>query len=263
MKIWANTIVCNEENFLWFAVSSVIDFIDKILIYDTGSKDKTLKIIELLIKKYGKKIDFKEVGKANRDEFTEKRQEMLDQSGCDWILVLDGDEVWWEDSIKTVVKKINQKNHADAIVVPFYNLVGDIYHYQSEDAGEYKILGKKGHLTIKAINRNIPNLHLKGKYGGEGYYDKDNKSIQNRDPKKIIFLDRPFLHMTHLKRSSKNGHNKFKYELGLTFPKNFKYPEVFYKDFPESIRSPFLKRSIFFQLVSSLKQPFLILKRSK
>ena len=46
MKIWVNTIVHNEENFIWFAVMSVIDYVDKVLIYDTGSTDKTVEIIK-------------------------------------------------------------------------------------------------------------------------------------------------------------------------------------------------------------------------
>ena len=48
--IWANTIVHNEENFIWFAIMSVIDWVDKMLVWDTGSTDKTVEIIEEIIK---------------------------------------------------------------------------------------------------------------------------------------------------------------------------------------------------------------------
>ena len=46
MKVWAHTLVKNEERYIWYAVMSVIDWVDKILIWDTGSTDKTVEIIK-------------------------------------------------------------------------------------------------------------------------------------------------------------------------------------------------------------------------
>ena len=45
-KIWAHTLVKNEERFIWFSVMSVIVNVDKVLIWDTGSTDDTVKIIQ-------------------------------------------------------------------------------------------------------------------------------------------------------------------------------------------------------------------------
>lgn len=249
MKIWANTIVHNEENFIWFAIMSVVDYVDKILVWDTGSTDKTVEIIKEIISQKGDKVEFKEVGLVDKDEFTKMRQAMLEESKCDWILILDGDEVWWKDSIKKLKEKIEQEgNKLDAVAVPFYNLVGDIYHYQSEDAGRYELAGRKGHLTIRAINRRIPGLHLAGPYGKEGYVDNDEKPIQDMSSEKLIFLDAPFLHLTHLKRSSKKRHNKFKYDLGKEFRKNF--PEVFNLERRMNIPTPWRTRSKVYEVLS-------------
>ena len=52
MKIWANTVVHNEENFIWFAIMSVVDYVDKVLVYDTGSTDQTVSIIKEIKKAY-------------------------------------------------------------------------------------------------------------------------------------------------------------------------------------------------------------------
>lgn len=263
MTIWANTIVHNEENFIWFAIMSVVDYVDKILVYDTGSLDKTVKIIEEIKKNNGDKIIFKKVGKVDKHQFSKIRQRMLDESHCDWILILDGDEIWWEKSIKMVVDTINKKEEdLDAIAVPFYNAVGDIYHYQADAAGRYEILGKRGHLTIRAINRKIQELHIGGSYGSEGYLDKNNVPIQNTDSKRIQYIDAPFLHLTHLKRSTIDDHNKSKYEVGISFPKNFSYPEIFYQPRPKIVESPFVKRSTKFELISLLRLPFVKLKNS-
>lgn len=243
MKIWANTIVNNEENFIWFAVMSVLDFVDKVLIWDTGSTDRTVEIINRIKKIKGKKIEFKEVGTVDSKGFTKLRQAQLEASNCDWILILDGDEIWWDKSIKKVIQKINKEgSEIDGIVVPMIVPVGDIYHIQQEAAGKYKLLGRQGHYSLRAINRKIPGLYVDWPYGKEGYFDKDNTLIQEREG--MIFLDAPYLHVTHLKRSaSERMQNKFKHELDSEIPEGFKYPEVLYKDFPEIIPSPWNKIS--------------------
>lgn len=263
MTIWANTIVNNEENFIWFAVMSVIDYVDKILIWDTGSEDKTVAIIKEIKRVKGDKILFKEVGKTSKDEFSKLRQEMLNESSCDWILILDGDEVWWDRSIRKVVKFIdkNGKDY-DSLVVPFYNAVGDIYHYQPKKAGKYRLIGREGHLTIRAVKRSIPGLHVGGSYGVEGFLDQDNIPIQDRNHKKIAFVDAPYLHLTHLKRSTIDSHHKFKYELGLKFPKNFNYPEIFKKERPSIVPKIVNGRNLLYELLSRLGLPYLIFKRN-
>ncbi len=252
MKIWANCLVYNEENFIWFAVSSVILYVDKILIWDTGSTDKTWEIINLLKEKYPDKIDINQCGQVDKYQFTSLRQQMLDQSDCDWILILDGDEIWWNNGIKKLTEVIKKNGIAiESIVVPFYNSVGDLYHYQSENKGRYKILGKTGHLTIRAINKTIPGLHLANPYGSEGFFDKDKREIQTRNSSKIKFLNIPYLHVTHLSRSSKaQKSGKFKYDLGQRMSDNFKLPEVFFEEFPDIIKNPFYKRSIGYKIKS-------------
>ena len=243
MTIWANTIVNNEENFLWFAVMSVAKFVDKILIYDTGSTDKTVEVIKELRNRLGTKLEFKEVGEVDSMEFTKARQKMLEESKCDWILILDGDEIWWEGSIKKVISEINRRgDEIEGIVVPMKVGVGDIYHLQDESAGRYHILGKTGHLSLKAFSKNIPGLHVDWPYGKEGFFDGENRLIQER--KKIVFVDAPFMHVTHLKRSSlKRKHDKFKYELGNKVKQGFKFPEVLKREYPEFITSPWVKLS--------------------
>lgn len=243
MKIWANTIVNNEENFIWFSIMSVVDYVDKILIYDSGSTDKTVEIIKEIEKIKGEKIEFKEVGDVDIFQFTKMRQQMLEESNCDWILILDGDEIWWENSIKKLVDTIQKKGSAlDGIVVPMYVPVGDIYHMQDEKAGRYELLGRKGHLSLRAISKNIPGLYVDWPYGKESYFDSENKLVQERE--KIIFVDAPYLHVTHMKRSNiKRKQNKYKYELGNLVSTDFKFPEVMYLSYPEIISSPWTRIS--------------------
>ena len=265
--IWGNTLVKNEDRYIWFAVESVIDYLDKMLIWDTGSSDNTVDVIKLLCGKYPRKIVFKQYGQVNRVQFTKARQEMLEQTKSDWVFLLDGDEIWWEKSIKNVVETIQKRgDELDCLVNPMYNLVGDIYHYQEKKAGQYEIKGRKGHFTIRAVNTKIPRLHFALPYGQEGLFD-NKKPIQQRD--KILFLEAPYLHFTHLSRSSSETSErdvidrlkKRKYELGTAFPKSFKYPEVLYKILPFMVSSPWHESSRSFKIIAAFQTPFKKIKR--
>ena len=259
--IWGNCIVKNEDKFLWFALTSVVDYLDKILVWDTGSSDATVEIIKLIQKQKPNKIEFKQFGIQDVKGITKLRQKMLDQSECDWVLILDGDEVWWNDSIKKVISVIN-KSSGDlfAIVTPVINLIGDIYHYQEEEAGQYKILGKKGHFNIRFINRKIPGLHIKNDYPLEAFYDGSNKIIQSQE-QKLKFENAPLLHSTHLLRSTSQENKKLKYELGLPFPKNFKYPEVLFFERPQLVSSPWVGMSAKYKLRAFIETPLKKIKR--
>lgn len=259
MKIWANCIVNNEENFIWFAIMSVVDYVDKILVWDTGSTDKTVEIIREIIKVKGDKIEFREVGVVDKHEFTKMRQRQLDLSDCDWILVLDGDEIWWDDSIKKLVSKIKTDgNNIEGVVVPMKVPVGDIYHLQDESAGRYNIKERIGYLSIRAFSKKIPGLEVKMPYGSEGYYDNNNTPIQKRVD--CAFLNAPYFHLTHLKRSSKKD-DKFKYELGKKVEKNFKFPESLYLNYPKIVPSPWATLSGIGKVKAYLLTPLRQIKR--
>ncbi len=251
MSIWAHTLVKNEENYIWYAINSVINWVDKVLVWDTGSTDKTVEIINYIKKKYPKKISFLKYGEVSAKDYWKPRNEMLKATKADWILTLDGDEVWWEESIKKVVQvaKGSKSGEAESIVVRSVNLVGDIYHYQEEAAGQYRFLGKKGHLNLRAFSTKIPDLYAKGEYGKMGYFDKDGKSIQER--KETHFLDVSYMHFTHMPRTVTFAKDlevpkrakKFKYEIGQSFPRDFYYPEVFFRQKPLNIPSVWKKMS--------------------
>ena len=166
MTIWAHTLVKNEDKYLWFAVSSVVKYVDKLLLWDTGSTDETVSICELLKSTYPKKIDFRRVVQKDIYDFTLTRQQMLEKTSADWLMILDGDEVWWEAGIARATQTLSRETnkHLETLVTPYFNIVGDIFHYQEEKAGMYQIDGQKGHLNIRFVNMAIPGLQMKIKY---------------------------------------------------------------------------------------------------
>jgi glycosyltransferase involved in cell wall biosynthesis len=247
MKVWVQTLVKNEEKWLWYAVGSIINHVDRVLLWDTGSSDKSLEIERELVKRFPEKIEYKERKIITPQQFTEVRQEMLDETLSDWFIILDGDEIWYEDSINKLIETINKDgSEIESVIVPTINLVGDIYHKQPKSAGRYKFGNKIGHYNLRAVDRNIPGLHSTGVHGVWGWADSENKMIQDRNAEKIKFIDAPYLHTTFLPRGGSRKRDievnkrskKLKYELGENIQNNFYYPEVMFREKPERIPSP-------------------------
>ncbi len=266
--ITAHVLVKNEENFVWYSVMSVIDHVDSVLIWDTGSTDNTWKIIEELQRKY-KKIYAKRLDLEYFDE-GKIRQDMLEETKTPWFLVVDGDEIWWKDSISQVVKFINEDGEKyESIVVPTINLVGDIFHYQEKEAGKYKLLGMKGHYNLRAINKKIPGLKSSGEHMIGGWVDDEGKMIQERDPNKIKFIDAPYIHGTYLQRAGiKTGDKevmkrsvKLKRELGIPFSLDFYYPEAFFKARPSIVPNVWKNMDFGFKVRSFFETPLRKIKR--
>ncbi|OGM18341.1 hypothetical protein A2686_03235 [Candidatus Woesebacteria bacterium RIFCSPHIGHO2_01_FULL_38_10] len=270
MKIWANTLVKNEERYIWFSVMSVIEHLDRILIWDTGSTDNTVQIINEIRKLYPDKIDFREFGEVDIRSFTKARQEMLAKTEADWFVIVDGDEVWWDSAISLLVETIRKNgNRVESIVNRYSNIIGDIYHYQEEVAGMYEIDGLRGHLNIRAVNRKIKGLHFDKPHGQLGLYDKGGVLIQNRPAKERKHLGLGYLHFTNVIRSSTRQNDlyvpkrdvKFKFDLGINFPHDFYYPEVFFRPKPDIVPSPWERRSKEYKLRSYIEWPLKLIKR--
>jgi len=216
-KIVVHCLVKNEENFIWYAINSILPYVDKIMVWDNGSTDKTVEIIKTI---KSAKIDLESHSAVSREDISHLRQEMLERTPKEygWLFILDGDEIWPENSLLKVIEFINQHPSTETIVTKTFNLVGDIYHCLPNSFGKYTFLDKKGNYSLRFINlQAIPGLHVSSPYGSEGYYDEKNLPVQNRLG--VVYVDTGYFHATHLIRSSKNKEvidrtHKLKYYLG-------------------------------------------------
>jgi glycosyltransferase involved in cell wall biosynthesis len=267
ITVSVHALIKNESRFAWYSIMSVMPYMDKVMIRDTGSTDSTPQIISEIQKIGGEKVDFESI--SGKFDEAGARQKMLEDTKEDWFIVVDADEIWWSDSIKKVVELINSNGqNLESIVVPSFNLVGDVFHYQEKAAGKYHLAGRTGHYSLRAINRKIPGLAAIKPHGQTGWADGEGRMIQDRNSRKIAFLDAPYLHATHLMRSNRKKdlevikrQMKLKYEIGIPFPGDFYYPEVFFGSRPKFVKSPWQTMSPVFKFIAFLETPFRKIKR--
>lgn len=104
-------IVKSEEQFLPACLESVKDYVDEIIIVDTGSTDSTVEIA----KEYGAKI----YHHAWENSFSKARNYSLKYANSDWILILDADEeVDNVDAHK--LKEVIKDNKINVIFLPVF-----------------------------------------------------------------------------------------------------------------------------------------------
>lgn len=261
-SITAHMVVKNEDQWIYFAIQSILPYVDQFLITDTGSTDKTVEIIRLFS---SPKIVFKQVHAQTSRDITQLRFEQIKQTQTSWLWVVDGDEVYPHKTASEVVSAI-QTDKYEGVTVRRYDLLGDVYHRQIESVGEYQMFGQRGHLVLRALNLDkLPGLHLSGDYPLEGYYDQHNVAILSHDPQLHYITTNYLYHAMYLRRSSLGGNlpmfnrAKFKVETGVSIEDQL--PEVFKEVRPSQIPDPLSKRSLGYELLASFITPIKKLKR--
>lgn len=103
-------IVKNESLFLRQCLESVQGLVDQMIVVDTGSSDDTPDI--------AREMGAEVYHFAWTGSFAEARNYALAQARCDWILILDADEVFSPDSRMNLVALINQPHALATLYLP-------------------------------------------------------------------------------------------------------------------------------------------------
>lgn len=109
-------IVKDEEAMLRSCLESVVDVVDEIVVYDTGSSDRTVEIARSM----GARV-FEGYWDGS---FARARNAALEQARGEWILVIDADEKFLGDpqALRTLLE--NQRSDVEAFLVAVENLHG-------------------------------------------------------------------------------------------------------------------------------------------
>ena len=140
--------------------------------------------------------------KGSKDHFglVGLRKEMIEKTQTEWLLILDGDEIWSKNELLKLIEAAqNAPKNIVALVNRNKNCIGDIYHYLPEEASHYFLAGKTGSLTIRMIQRST-DLTISGEFPLETFSNKKG-SLQSQT-NNLLFVDCWYLHTSHLQRSS-------------------------------------------------------------
>lgn len=242
-KITLCMIVKNEDTFLEKCLSSVQDFVEEIIIIDTGSTDGTIDIAN----KFHAKIYHYQWN----DHFANARNESLAKATSDWILWLDADECLDIQDSETYKETLKNKK-ANILFLPMTNFIGERLDAQNQEAYvHYQPRLFRNHQGIQFINR----IH----------------ETLDGDPSKMTtdILDLPILHYGYIdevtKKKDKSTRNKK--ILQLEAKKKTHSPWVDYhlaseyyrhKDYNQAFK--YVNQSIFNFLLEGRKPPSLLYK---
>lgn len=137
-------IVKDEEDFLGACLESVKDFVDEIIIVDTGSTDNTVDIAG----RYTDNIHFH----PWQNSFSEARNHAMSFATGDWILTIDADEELVAGSGELLRQAVKESGSADAIyanVISVYSGGRKIARHNSE-----RILRNNGIIHYEGIVHN-------------------------------------------------------------------------------------------------------------
>ncbi len=117
LRVSAMYIIKNEEEYLPFSLKSIINVVDEIIIVDNGSTDRSLAIAASFPKT--------KIYHSRSEDFSELRNIALEKATGDWLMRVDGDEVFYEDiNYKLPILLRNQaKSGIDGYYGWFYHLV--------------------------------------------------------------------------------------------------------------------------------------------
>lgn len=126
MKLSLCMIVKNEEKYLDECLASVRDYVDEMIILDTGSTDNTLDIA----RNYNTQIyQFDWI-----NDFSAARNASIQYAKGDWILWLDADERLIEPKYAQLRKKLTTENKPIAYLVEIHNYLADGKNYKISHA---------------------------------------------------------------------------------------------------------------------------------
>ncbi len=142
--ISACMIVKNEEEMLPDCLESIRDWVDEIIIVDTGSTDRTIEIAE----SFGAKV----ISQPWEGDFSKHRNYSLDQASSQWLFVIDADERIQQEDVGTILQHINQDN--DSILAISVLNVGGKHNEEITSLSSVRFFKRELHLRYEGIVHN-------------------------------------------------------------------------------------------------------------
>ncbi|MEW5993344.1 MAG: tetratricopeptide repeat protein, partial [Candidatus Zixiibacteriota bacterium] len=116
VTVSACMIVKNEEELLPGCLESIRDWVDEIVIVDTGSTDRTVEIAE----SFGARL----FHQPWEGDFSKHRNYSMEHATGEWIFIIDADERVYSEDISLIRKVLNQADY-NLISINVFNVSGE------------------------------------------------------------------------------------------------------------------------------------------
>ncbi|EGQ3406624.1 glycosyltransferase [Staphylococcus pseudintermedius] len=198
-------IVKNERDYIIKSLLSILDLADEIIIVDTGSEDNTLDLIKKMCDKKIKIFTFNWC-----DDFSKARNFANAKATCDWIMILDADEI--------VRKNDNLK---------FYLTYLRIFDDFENTAFNFKVIRDEEVYKTSKLIRNTNTLTYKGRVHETFFSLNNSVSYAN--------LNVEVLGIRRGSQKKTNYYNKLLLKTIIDFPKKGRWYYLYLRDNIEDI----------------------------
>jgi glycosyltransferase involved in cell wall biosynthesis len=187
--------VRNEERFIKAAILSVLPLAHRVLVYDTGSTDRTLAEIRSI---GSDKIELVEKAPSDPRGIMEYRNEMIERTETEWFMLVDGDEIYPAHSVRRILEEMqNVPSSVHRITLRSRHFFTNFnFVYPDDRIGR---IYRTGQIRWQLFDPS------QNEVGHETVYWVTDPS----QPVPIFSMDFPsdilFYHLHHLPRSSRDG----------------------------------------------------------
>lgn len=211
MKISLCVICKDEESLIGGALKSGKEFVDEIIVVDTGSSDRSIEIA----KSFGAKV----YNEKFNDDFSEIRNKAISYATGDWILFLDCDEYLSEESGKALRSYIENDKSRD---VMFIRIVGMLDGQRRSSHNDIRFFKRDKGIFYKGIvGENVLCSVLKN-FGRERISYSDLEIYHYGSDKDIVNVDKKVERNINLyKKINENDKNaEYYFKFGNEYGRN-------------------------------------------
>jgi tetratricopeptide (TPR) repeat protein len=165
-RISACMIVKDEEKLLPGCLESIRDWVDEIVIVDTGSSDRTRDIA----REYGARL----FEQSWTGDFSHHRNQSIEQASGDWVFIIDADERFYLEDVPLVIDALRE-GRCSLLSVGLFNVYG---HDEERRTFSNSVRFFKRDLNLRyagivhnalELPQNTPILHTRARIKHLGY----------------------------------------------------------------------------------------------
>jgi glycosyltransferase involved in cell wall biosynthesis len=184
MKLSAWYTIKDEEQYIVPSVMSVAQYVDQVVVIDTGSTDSTVRLIEEKVLPHCNNVELHHF-EADYYNLSDAMNHAVSLCTSDYLLRVDGDEVFPDDSIKLIADTVHGffYNDVEAIDIPILDMITPTECFIREEPVQLRVLRK----DLSVYEGSVWQLNV------------DQKKYYNR-----IRLNAPFMHYKML-RTDESG----------------------------------------------------------